>query len=152
LQCHQNTTPGVVDQWKNSANLSTRYRLLLVPQDFRADPQHVVTGLSNCVDSPVRHSKLFPLTEEVIRDHLLGRQTIGVYPLLQDDTCWFVAVDFDKRTWETDAISFLETSIRLPLACTQTERLRVTSLCVTGLLTRPNRQTRLRLRCLGCYS
>ncbi len=57
----------------------------------------------------VRHSKLFPLTEDVIRDHLLGRQTIGVYPLLQDDTCWFVAVDFDKKTWETDASAFLET-------------------------------------------
>jgi len=50
-----------------------------------------------------RHSKLFPLDEEVIRDHLLGRQTIGVYPLLQDDTCWFVAVDFDKKSWEADA-------------------------------------------------
>ncbi|HSE37697.1 MAG TPA: DEAD/DEAH box helicase family protein, partial [Blastocatellia bacterium] len=57
----------------------------------------------------VTHSKLFPLTEEVIRDHLLGRQTIGVYPLLQDDTCWFVAVDFDKRTWEADARAFSET-------------------------------------------
>lgn len=56
-----------------------------------------------------RHSKLFPLSEEVIRDHLLGRQTIGVYPLLQDDTCWLVAVDFDKKTWETDARAFLET-------------------------------------------
>src|SRR6266852_2737617 len=36
---------------------------------------------------PVKHSKLLPLTEEVIRDHLIGRQTIGVYPLLQDDSC-----------------------------------------------------------------
>jgi len=57
-----------------------------------------------------RHSKLFPLTEEVIRDHLLGKQTIGVYPLLQDDTCWFVAVDFDKKTWESDACAFLKMS------------------------------------------
>src|SRR6266478_5300126 len=55
-----------------------------------------------------RHSKLFPLSEEVIRDHLLGKQTIGVYPLLQDDTCWFVAVDFDKKTWESDACAFLK--------------------------------------------
>jgi hypothetical protein len=57
-----------------------------------------------------RHSKLFPLSEEVIRDHLLGKQTIGVYPLLQDDTCWFVAVDFDKKTWEADACAFLKMS------------------------------------------
>ncbi|HYN25796.1 MAG TPA: DEAD/DEAH box helicase family protein [Pyrinomonadaceae bacterium] len=55
-----------------------------------------------------RHSTLFPLSEEVIRDHLLGKQTIGVYPLLQDDTCWFVAVDFDKKTWEADACAFLK--------------------------------------------
>ncbi len=55
-----------------------------------------------------RHSKLFSLSEEVIRDHLLGKQTIGVYPLLQDDTCWFVAVDFDKKTWESDACAFLK--------------------------------------------
>jgi superfamily II DNA or RNA helicase len=49
------------------------------------------------------------LTEEVIRDHLLGKQTIGVYPLLHDDTCWFVAVDFDKKTWEADSTAFLAT-------------------------------------------
>ena len=55
-----------------------------------------------------RHSKLFSLSEEVIRDHLLGKQTIGVYPLLQDDTCWFVAVDFDKKSWEADACAFLK--------------------------------------------
>ena len=55
-----------------------------------------------------RHSKLFPLSEGVIRDHLLGKETIGVYPLLQDDTCWFVAVDFDKKSWEADACAFLK--------------------------------------------
>jgi len=66
----------------------------------------------------IKHSKLFPLTEEVIRDHLLGRQTIGVYPLLQDDTCWFVAVDFDKRTWEANARAFLETCSGLAVPAT----------------------------------
>ena len=56
-----------------------------------------------------RLTKLFSLSEEVIRDHLLGKQTIGVYPLLQDDTCWFVAVDFDKKSWKADACAFLKT-------------------------------------------
>jgi superfamily II DNA or RNA helicase len=56
-----------------------------------------------------RLSKPFPLSDEVVRDHLLGKQTIGIYPLLQDDTCWFVAVDFDKRSWEGDACAFLRT-------------------------------------------
>ena len=55
-----------------------------------------------------RITKLFSLGEEVIRDHLLGKQTIGVYPLLTDDTCWFVAVDFDKKSWEADACALLK--------------------------------------------
>jgi superfamily II DNA or RNA helicase len=55
-----------------------------------------------------RITRLYSLNAEVIRDHLLGKQTIGVYPLLTDDTCWFVAVDFDKKSWEADACTFLK--------------------------------------------
>ena len=36
--------------------------------------------------------KLLPLTDDVLRKHLEGKQTIGVYPLLLDETCWFLAV------------------------------------------------------------
>jgi hypothetical protein len=50
-----------------------------------------------------------PVTDQVIRDHLMGKQTIGIYPLLQDETCWFLAVDFDKTTWAQDAIAFSRT-------------------------------------------
>jgi hypothetical protein len=46
---------------------------------------------------------LLPLTDEVIRDHLSGKHTIGVYPLLADDTCCFLAMDFDKKSWEKDS-------------------------------------------------
>jgi hypothetical protein len=42
--------------------------------------------------------KFRPLTDEVVRGHLVGDHTIGIYPLLQDETCWFLAVDFDKKT------------------------------------------------------
>ena len=34
---------------------------------------------------------------------------VGVYPLLQDETCFFLAVDFDKAGWRDDAAAFLET-------------------------------------------
>ncbi len=50
---------------------------------------------------------LLPLTDEVIRDHLAGKHTIGVYPLLADDTCWFLAMDFDKKSWEKDSTALL---------------------------------------------
>jgi superfamily II DNA or RNA helicase len=50
------------------------------------------------------------LTDDVIKDHLLGEQTIGVYPILKDDTCWFLACDFDGNEWTTDALSYCATS------------------------------------------
>jgi superfamily II DNA or RNA helicase len=52
---------------------------------------------------------LLPLSDTVIEAHLLGRETIGVYPLLVDESCWFLAADFDKETWAEDARAFLET-------------------------------------------
>lgn len=49
------------------------------------------------------------ITDEVIDGHLRGRQTIGVYPMLTDGACWFLAADFDKQTWQRDAEAFLAT-------------------------------------------
>lgn len=59
------------------------------------------------VDKDTR--RFLPLTDIVIENHLLGKDTIGVYPLLQDETCWFLAVDFDKKTWAKDSLAFLST-------------------------------------------
>ena len=48
------------------------------------------------------HRRFLPVTNEVMRWHLLGRDgdgrpfVAGVYPLLQDETCGFLAVDFDN--------------------------------------------------------
>ncbi len=59
------------------------------------------------VDQKTR--KFLPVTDAVIENHLLGKEAVGVYPLLSDETCWFLAADFDKKTWEYDAQAFLET-------------------------------------------
>jgi len=48
-----------------------------------------------------------PLTDDDIIAHLTGRKTIGVYPLMCDETCWFLAADFDKTGWQEDARAFL---------------------------------------------
>ncbi len=52
------------------------------------------------------HRLLIPLSDQIIYDHLAGRHTIGVYPLLADDTCHFLAVDFDDADWREDAQAF----------------------------------------------
>src|SRR5712691_11311256 len=59
------------------------------------------------VDQKTR--KFLPVSDAVIGHHLLGKETVGVYPLLPDETCWFLAADFDKKTWEYDSQAFLET-------------------------------------------
>src|SRR6202171_6454014 len=61
---------------------------------------------------------LQPLTDSAIRDHLTGKQTIGVYPLLPDETCWFLAVDFDKKSWIADAAAFASTCQRFQVPAT----------------------------------
>ncbi len=64
------------------------------------------------------HREFIPVTDLVIRNHLQGFDpqdrtgrnfTIGVYPMLPDETCCFLAADFDKASWQEDAHAFLET-------------------------------------------
>ena len=62
-----------------------------------------------------------PLTDAVIKDHLQNEDrpvTVGIYPVLLDETCWFLAIDFDKKSWQEDTAAFLETcrKCRIPAA------------------------------------
>ncbi len=59
--------------------------------------------------SACSHRLLIPLSDAVIYDHLAGQHTVGVYPLLEDDTCYFLAVDFDEAEWHDDARAFART-------------------------------------------
>ena len=50
-----------------------------------------------------------PVTDEAVERHLRGHHTMGVYPMLSDDTCRFLAADFDKETWRRDAGAYVDT-------------------------------------------
>jgi superfamily II DNA or RNA helicase len=67
-----------------------------------------------CGDCP--HQAFIPPLDDVIERHLRGGDGLrtgdfvaGVYPLLQDETCWFLAADFDKESWADDARALLDT-------------------------------------------
>ncbi len=58
-----------------------------------------------------------PFSDDVLRSHLTGRATgnsadftVGVYPMLPDETCWFLAADFDKKSWVQDVAVFRDTA------------------------------------------
>lgn len=48
------------------------------------------------------------LTDKEIAKHLNGEQLIGIYPLLSDNSSWFLVADFDKENWITEAKSFIK--------------------------------------------
>lgn len=57
--------------------------------------------------------ELLPLTDAVVFKHLAGDHTVGTYPLLVDDTCNFLAVDFDDADWRDDALAFVQSGREL---------------------------------------
>ncbi len=71
-----------------------------------------------------QYSRFLPITDEVIQWHLLGSDNggrdfvMGIYPMLLDETCFFLATDFDKASWQEDAVAFLKTchEMNLPAA------------------------------------
>lgn len=40
------------------------------------------------------------LNDFQLSKHLTGQSTIGIYPLLKDNTSWFIVADFDKGNWK----------------------------------------------------
>lgn len=67
------------------------------------------------------HRRFLPIADNVVRWHLSGHDdsgkafVMGVYPMLLDETCYFLAADFDKSSWQDDAKSVLKTCQRLSI-------------------------------------
>lgn len=72
-----------------------------------------------CADCPNR--RFLAVSDQVIRWHLSGQDAdgqpfvAGVYPLLLDETCFFLAIDFDKAGWQQDSLAFMAACRRLDL-------------------------------------
>lgn len=47
-------------------------------------------------------------TEAEIEKHLKGEHFIGIYPLLKDNTSWFIATDFDEENWVEQCRFFIK--------------------------------------------
>ena len=56
---------------------------------------------------PKEERQYLPVDDHVIHNHLSGKITMGAYAILEDDRCWFLAADFDKKSWQQDCLAFL---------------------------------------------
>lgn len=48
-----------------------------------------------------------PLTDQEFQKHFNGQQLIGIYPLLKDNSSWFISADFDKDNWAEESRTFI---------------------------------------------
>jgi superfamily II DNA or RNA helicase len=67
-----------------------------------------------CSECP--HQSFPPLDERAVESHLRGEQTLGVYAIGTDDTCRFLAADFDGEGWREDVLAYREAAERLGIA------------------------------------
>lgn len=58
------------------------------------------------------------LDENVIENHLRGNIIAGIYPMLPDEMCYFLAMDFDEADWRDDISALRDVCIEftIPLA------------------------------------
>lgn len=56
-----------------------------------------------------------PLTNSTIHQHLLGQIVAGIYPILENNTSYFLAADFDHANWLDDCKNYQEEMKRLGL-------------------------------------
>lgn len=59
-----------------------------------------------------KNKEHIPFDNLAIESHLSGKETCGIYPLLEDNSSYFIAVDFDKQNWR-------ETILKLHNICTE---------------------------------
>jgi len=62
--------------------------------------------------SNYKDKKLLPYDESTIKTHLEGKATHGIYPLLEDNTSYFIAVDFDKTNWDKSILKLYEACMK----------------------------------------
>ncbi len=57
------------------------------------------------------------LNPDVIDKHLRGKDVFGVYPMLEDETCYFLAIDFDGESWKKDITVIREICSEKKIPC-----------------------------------
>ncbi|EGR8990749.1 DNA helicase [Vibrio vulnificus] len=59
-----------------------------------------------CLECPNQAFK--PLDNAAMYAHLTGKEVVGLYPMLAGNTCWLLAVDFDKSDWQEASLAYVE--------------------------------------------
>ncbi len=100
-------------RWENATGEKSGYQPSCKNEWVKGICEKPRVKCADCTDRvfiPVSNA----IIERHLKGHDIGRRSnrefaIGVYPLLLDETCWFLAMDFDKNSWTVDVLAFLDT-------------------------------------------
>ncbi len=87
--------------WENVAKGTRGFSPACKNEWFRGVCNKPKVKCTNCL-----HREFIPLDESVMRRHLEGKIIIGTYTIRENDTCTFLAADFDKEQWQQDVLAY----------------------------------------------
>ncbi len=107
FRCREDVYPK---RWENSKTNKQGYSPVCDLEWVKPICQKPIVKCSECP-----HQK-FPKLDHLAADsHLRGQQTIGTYAIREDDTCTFLACDFDGLTWKEDVVAYQQAGRELGL-------------------------------------
>lgn len=95
-------------RWENKRKGTSGYSPVCLNQW-----QQGVCGKPQIACSKCEHKRYALLEEDAIENHLRGNTIVGTYPMLQDETCCFLAMDFDEADWKSDIAAIRAACIEL---------------------------------------
>lgn len=92
-------------RWENTKTGKSGYAPVCENEWNKPICQKPAIKCTNC-----NYQKFSPLDENAIAAHLRGSVTAGTYAIREDDTCTFLACDFDESSWQSDILAYRETA------------------------------------------
>ena len=102
-------------RWENSKKETAGYSPACANEWKSGICQKPKISCSACSNKNYLH-----IDEELIDSHLRGRNNIvvGIYPLLINETCYFLAIDFDDEGWQKDITTLREVCFQFGIPIT----------------------------------
>lgn len=92
-------------RWENNKTNRSGYAPVCDNEWVKPICQKPTIKCSDC-----SHQRFAPLNASAVAAHLRGSSTIGTYAIRTDDSCTFLACDFDETSWQADLLAFCETA------------------------------------------
>ena len=105
FRCREDVYPKL---WENAKDGRKGYAPACGNEWFRGVCEKPRVKCSECF-----HQAFPPLDEAAARDHLTGKHTIGTYAIRQDNSCVFLAADFDGAGWREDILAYRDAAMEL---------------------------------------